>query len=182
MSYRQSHPIAAFREIVFSLRTSAGAPLTAQTFATADLQLRKPGASSFVNCNAGQQTAVVEIGGGDYVYTFLASELDTVGTGFCFKVNKAGAVQVEYADEIQRAFFATAITGTLGASSFTTDRTETTNDFWKDALIEALSGALVGQVKKIGGYDGTAKKITLAQPQSFTGAPVNGDIFELINR
>src|SRR6185503_10225855 len=89
---KQAHPIAAFRTIVFHLSNpTTGAAITGQTFATTDLQVRAPGAASYANCNATQQGAVVELGGGDYEYTFTTAEIATPGTGASFKINKAGA-------------------------------------------------------------------------------------------
>jgi hypothetical protein len=66
------------------------------------------------------------------------------------------------------------------ASSFMTDLTETDDNFWKDAWLRLKSGSLAGQVKKIIGYDGTAKVITLKN--ALTGTPADGDAFEIINR
>lgn len=60
------------------------------------------------------------------------------------------------------------------------DRAEATADYWKDALVRALSGALKGQVKKIGAY--TTGQIALATGYAFTAAPTAGDILELITR
>ncbi len=178
MSYKQSHPVAAFREIVFHLDDAGGAPLTGQTFATTDLQVRKPGANAYVNCNATQQTAVV-----DYAYRFTAAELDTVGDGLVFKVNKAGALAVlRGVNTVERAYFLTAVTGTLAANTFTTDRSEAVDGYWRDAFLVAVSGALIGQVKKVGGYTGANKQVTLVLGLAFTSAPVNGDLFEIINR
>ncbi len=182
MAYKQAHPLASFRIIVFHLSTSAGAALTGQTFSTTDLQIAKPGDTSYANCNSTQQSAVVELGGGDYAYTFTTTELGTTGIGGAFKVAKSGAVAVTYSFDVDPAFFATVQTGTLTATAFTTNRTETTDDYWEDALIVALSGSLIGQVKKIGAYTGSSKTVTLAGTLTFTGAPSNGDVFELLVR
>jgi hypothetical protein len=183
MSYKQNQPLATLREVVFHLSDSAtGLPVTGATFSGAEIQIRKPGAVAYVNANAGQQTAVVEIGGGDYVYTATVAEFDTAGPGFALKVNKAGSLLFTNMDEIVRAFFFKSITGTLGASSFTTDRTEATTDFWKDVLVLSLDGANVGQVKKIGAYNGASKLMTLATGLAFAAAPSNGDNFEIIDR
>lgn len=184
---KQKHPIAAFREVVFHLQDASGAPLTGKTFATTDIQIRKPGASAYANADATQQTAVVEIGGGDYVYTCTTAELDTIGTGWSFKVNKTGAVEWVFVDTIERAAFATAQSGTLATSIVTTDRTEA-DKFWNDALLLAISGALAGQVKKIGsaanggGYTLSGGTFGLANGQFWTAAPAVGDVFEIINR
>lgn len=64
------------------------------------------------------------------------------------------------------------------SSTFKTDRGETTNDFWKDALVRFVGGALDGQVKKVSAYDGTTKFITVSAP--FTAAPSASDPAVLI--
>lgn len=66
------------------------------------------------------------------------------------------------------------------ATSFETDRTETANDYWKDALLLITSGVLIGQVKKVTAYDGTTKIITVSG--GFTGTPADGVTFVLVNR
>lgn len=184
---KQNHPIAAFREVVFHLEDSTGAPITGKTFSGTDIQIRKPGAAAYVNADATQQAAVVEIGGGDYVYTCTVAELDTVGIGWAFKVNKAGAVQWAMVDEVQPAAFVTAAAGTLSTSQMTSDRTEG-DTYWNDVFLVALTGALAGQVKRVGsalfggGYISAGGKFTLANGQSWTAAPVAGDIFEVVDR
>lgn len=65
------------------------------------------------------------------------------------------------------------------ATQFMSNQTETTTDFWKDALCLFLSGNLVGQVKKVTAYDGSTKIITFTN--GFTGTPTNGDTYALIN-
>lgn len=79
----------------------------------------------------------------------------------------------------------TSVTGAVAtdagnsASAFKTDRTESTDDFWKDALLVITSGALVGQVKRVTAYNGTTKIITTG---AFTGTPADGVTFCLINK
>lgn len=73
-----------------------------------------------------------------------------------------------------------AASGSNTSSTFKTSRTETTNDYWKDALIVFLTGTLAGQVKKVSAYDGTTKFITVST--AFTGTPSTSDIFALINK
>jgi hypothetical protein len=182
MAYKQGHPLAKFRGFLFHLSTTAGAAITGATFATTDLQIAKPGDTTYTNCDSTQQSAVVELGAGDYVYTATTTELGTAGTGGGFKVGKSGAVAYTQSFDVDPAFFANASTGTLGATAFTTNRTETTDDCWKDVLITALSGSLIGQVKKIGGYTGSSKTVTLVSGLTFTGAPSAGDVFELLVR
>jgi hypothetical protein len=70
--------------------------------------------------------------------------------------------------------------GGNSATAFETDRTETADDFWKDALLLITSGALIGQVKKVSAYNGTTKIITVSS--AFTGTPADGVTFLLVNR
>lgn len=65
------------------------------------------------------------------------------------------------------------------ASSFKTNLTETTNDYWKDCYLKFTSGSLINQVKKITGYNGTTKFVTC---DAFTGTPSAGATFEIINQ
>ena len=180
MSYKQGDLRATFREIAFSLRTSGGVPVTGATFATTDLQLRAPGASAYVNCNSTQQSAVVEIGGGDYVYTFTAAELATAGPGLSFKVGKTGAQSVTYGADIVAAAIGSVVSGS-SAIGFLGTLTVATADHYKDAWVHMLTGACAGQVKRIGGMS-TAGQITLAPTYLFSTNPGNGDIFEIINQ
>lgn len=66
------------------------------------------------------------------------------------------------------------------SSTFKTDRTEATNDFWKDALLVFVSGSLIHQVKRISAYNGTTKFASVSS--AFTGTPANGDRFVLVNK
>jgi hypothetical protein len=65
------------------------------------------------------------------------------------------------------------------ALTFLTDRSESTNDYWKDALVLFTTGALIGQVKKATAYNGSTKFLTVSG--GFTGTPSNGDRFVLVN-
>lgn len=180
---KQKHPIAAFREVVFNIGK------TGLTFSGADIQIRKPGAAAYANADSTQQAAVVEIGGGSYVYTCTQAELDTVGTGWSLKVDKtsSGATLWALSDTIERTAFATAQSGTLSTSVLTTDRTEA-DTFWNDVMLLAISGALAGQVKRVGnaayggGYVQSTGKFTLATGQLWSAAPGVGDVFEIIDR
>lgn len=184
---KQKDPRAAFREVVFHLADSAGNALTGKTFSGAEIQIRKPGASAYANADSVQQAAVVEIGGGDYVYTCTTGEFDTAGPGWAIKVNKAGALVWTLVDAIVPATFVTAATGTLTSSIMTSDRAEA-DGCWNDVFLVALTGALAGQVKRVGsslfggGYVSASGKFTLATGQFWTAAPVNGDVFEIVNR
>lgn len=72
------------------------------------------------------------------------------------------------------------IAGTLTATAFSTNRTETATDHWKGAFAAFVTGALAGQVRKCTAYNGGAGKIwTFTDP--FTAAPAAGDYFYIIN-
>jgi hypothetical protein len=75
---------------------------------------------------------------------------------------------------------AAVATGTNSATTFATTLTETADDHWVDAFLVFTTGDLAGQVKRITGYDGTGKVITVAG--GFTGTPAEGDTFALVNR
>jgi hypothetical protein len=78
-----------------------------------------------------------------------------------------------------RAIFSVVADGANTATTFKTDATESTADFWKDALCLFLSGTLINQVKKVTAYDGGTKFLTFTS--GFTGAPSAADKFVLIN-
>ena len=67
--------------------------------------------------------------------------------------------------------------GSPGASTFITNLTETTDDFYVDQTIIFTGGALEGQARIITGYNGTTKAITVEEPFSF--APANTDDFDI---
>ena len=74
----------------------------------------------------------------------------------------------------QGLVLATAVTGTLTATAFTTSLTEATNDHYNGRTLTFTSGALAGQMTTITDYNGTAKLVTVA---AMTEAPANGDAF-----
>ena len=67
--------------------------------------------------------------------------------------------------------------GSPGASTFITNLTETTDDFYVDQTIIFTGGVLEGQARIITGYNGTTKAITVEEPFSF--APANTDDFDI---
>jgi len=69
--------------------------------------------------------------------------------------------------------------GSNTALTFLTALTEVATDYWRDALIVFVSGALAGQVKKISGYNGSTKFITVSS--AFTAAPSASDPFIIVN-
>lgn len=176
MPFRQSHPTAARREILFRLSTAGGAAVSGQTFSGSEIQIRKAGGSL---ANAGNQGAVVELGStGLYVYTATVAEIDTPGL-WLLRVNKAGALLFEETDFVEPALWGTVVTGTLSETAFTSDRTEADN-VWRDALVRFETGALANQVKPVGSFANSGGLFTLSNGRAFTGAPSNGDFFEIL--
>lgn len=85
------------------------------------------------------------------------------------------------ATAIGPAFTSGAVATDAGnsATQIKTNLSESTDDYWKDALIVLTSGAMSGQVKKVTAYNGTSKTLTFG---AFTGTPADGVTFLLINR
>lgn len=176
MLFRQSIPIAARREILFRLTNAGGGIVTGQTFSGSEIQVRKAGGSL---ANAANSVSVTEIGAtGLYVYPASVGELDTPGS-LLLRVNKTGAILFYEEHLVTPGFFGSVIAGTLTATAFSTDRTDATSH-WKDALVTMLTGALAGQVKKIGAFANAAGLITLGTGLTFTTAPAATDVFELV--
>jgi hypothetical protein len=64
------------------------------------------------------------------------------------------------------------------ASTFKTNRTESTDDHWARCWLRFTSGALAGQTSRVISYTGSTKFVTT---QAFTSEPAAGDTFELVN-
>ncbi len=96
----------------------------------------------------------------------------TSGHGFNFTVVSGS--------KINSADFTGAVATDAGnsATSFKTNLTQTATDHWKNSFIRITSGSLLGQVRRVTGYNGTTKVITC---DAFTGTPADGVTFDLIN-
>lgn len=64
------------------------------------------------------------------------------------------------------------------ATSFVTALTNSTNDFYKNAVLTFTAGNLDGQSRRVSAYDGATKRITL-EP-ALTSAPANSDAFTIV--
>jgi len=84
-----------------------------------------------------------------------------------------------YIQDPKRPSAAVVADGGNTATTFKTDLTESTTDYWKDALLLFVTGDLINQVKKVSGYNGSTKFVTLAS--AFTAAPAASDVFVLVN-
>lgn len=66
------------------------------------------------------------------------------------------------------------------ASQFKSDRSEAADDYWNEAFVQITSGALAGQVRRISGYVGATKIVSVSP--GFSGTPANGVTFTILNR
>ncbi len=66
------------------------------------------------------------------------------------------------------------------ATSFITSLTNSTDDFYKNAVLTFTSGNLNGQSRRISAYNGTTKTITL--DPALTSAPANSDNFTIVKQ
>jgi len=183
---KQSDPRAAERRVYFTCVDTAALQtyLQASDMSTFTVKISKNGADA----GAAAAAAPVQVDATDekgvfYVELALA-DIDTVGTIVLNITNTGGTKTMEprkIAVKIQQAFFGTVVSG-LSTTSFTLDRTETVDQFWRDCYASVLTGALAGQVKKIGGYVGSSKLFTLVPGVQFTGMLGTGDFVELITQ
>lgn len=63
-------------------------------------------------------------------------------------------------------------------TGFVTALSNSTNDFYKNAVLTFTSSTLDGQSRRISAYNGTTKRITL--DPALTSAPANGDSFTIV--
>lgn len=179
-------PRAVKRRVYFTCVDTAAFTTRLQSSdmnATFTCKLSKNGAAPASTTNQPVQIDAVNQKGMFYL-ELTATEIDTVGS-VALKISNTGGTKTmeprEIEVEILTAYFATVVAGTLLTGAFTSDRTEADN-FWKDCLATALTGALAGQVKKVGAFGTVGGLFTLATGYTFTGAPGIGDIFEIVDR
>lgn len=64
-------------------------------------------------------------------------------------------------------------------TSFITDLTSSTDNFYNQTTIVFTSGSLAGQTRIVSDYNGSTKTVTLSE--ALTSAPANGDSFQIIS-
>lgn len=64
-------------------------------------------------------------------------------------------------------------------TSFITDLTNATDNFYNDTVLVFITGTLTGQSRPITSYNGTTKTVTF--DEAFTSAPANADQFIILN-
>jgi hypothetical protein len=94
------------------------------------------------------------------------------------------SVMVTTEDPFQPAYYGSVVAGTLQVGAFTTDRTETLTDVFKDAFIEFLTGPNAKVVKPIGGFSGTGTVGTFTLKSGFAlpVVPTATDKFRIVTR
>jgi hypothetical protein len=128
------------------------------------------------------------IANGDHGLVSIQDDVDTLLTDVAATHAHAAAAATDTTELLTRLLDVALTTGTVAtaggnntASSFYTDLPGADN-FWIDALILITSGALAGQVKKIGDFADANGVVTLATGEAFTGIPADGVTFAIINR
>lgn len=173
-----NEPTAARRRIYFRLvdETDGKTAETGQTFSGTDIKVSKAGGSE-----ASFAGSATELAGGLYYYQFTTGEIDTLGAIY-IRVVKSGCLDfVGVAQVVEDGPRATVVSdGSNTSSTFKTDLTSSTTDFYKDMLLVILDGSLQYQVKKVTGYNGSTKFVTVGP--AFTAAPSAGVAFRLVNQ
>jgi hypothetical protein len=177
---KQGQPIAALRRIYFTAVDSTNLQSRQTALAGFGVRIVKAGVADAAGANAPVEVSAANLPG-VYYYELSLAETNTAGPGV-LRISKAGTETREIPFDIERAVMGTAAAGTLTASSFTTNLTISVADQHKDALVLFHTGALAGQVKKVGASAIAGGLITLASGYAFTGAPSNGDVLEILNR
>lgn len=183
---KQSDPRATHRRIFFTCVDAAALQTRLQSsdMSTFTVRLTKNGgATAAPGAAAPTQVDSTNMKGVFYI-ELTTGDLDTAGP-CCLRIANTGGTKTmevrEISFHVELAAFATVVSG-LTVSAFTSNRTEATDQYWKDVYASVLTGACAGQVKKIGGYVGSSKMFSLVSGAQFTAALGTGDFVELINR
>jgi hypothetical protein len=173
---------------VFMRSTADGKGLSGLTLT---ITICKVGASSFSSISP----AVTDLGNGWYNLALTSSHTDTLGdtplriTAPNANTNDEVIFQVVGFDPTDANALGLAMltfpTGAVvtdagnTAATFKTNLASTVDNFYKDAYLRITSGALNQQVKKITGYTGSTKFVTVLG--GFTSAPSGSDTFFIVD-
>lgn len=153
---------------------TTGATKTGLVLLNTDVKISKNGAAYASATNAPSEINST----GRYSLVLTAAEANCAWLHIY--IEKAGMrpqdVYGAMSDQVAQAVVADAGNST---TSFVTDLTSAVTDFWKGTLVVFTTGTLAGQVKKVTGYNGATKALTVAD--GFTAAPGAGDLFLLVN-
>jgi hypothetical protein len=183
---KQSDPRPTHRRLFFICvdTTALQTRLQASEMGAFAVRLSKSGGTAGAAAAAAPVQVDATNARGLFYVEFALADLDTSGPSALVISNTGGTKTMEKREIpffVEPAFFATVVSG-LTATSFTANRTETADHYWRDAYASVLTGTCAGQVKKIGGYTGSSKMFSLASGVQFTGLLGAGDFIELINR
>lgn len=143
------------------------------TFAAGETKISKDG-GAFANTT----NQPVHLSAGRYSLDLTAAEMDAKLVHIYVEHASADAYDERFETTNHRSGTVAADGGNT-ATTFKTDLTEATADYWKDSLLMFTSGALIDQVKKVSAFNASTDFITLAS--GFTAAPSAGDRFILIS-
>lgn len=182
---KQSDPRATERRVYFTCVDTAALTtrLQASDMSTFTVKLSKNGATA-VSATASPVQVDATNQKGVFYIELTTSEVDTVGK-VVLKISNTGGTKTmeprEIVVKISQAYFTTVVSG-LNTTSFTCDRTETSDNYWRDVYVSVLTGACAGQAKKIGLYTGSSKLVQIVTGTQFTAPLGAGDFLELIDR
>lgn len=162
--------------ISFPVIDSSGRPsrLTGVSFVAGDTKISLDGAAF---ANTTNQPAEIS-STGRYSLVLTAAEMNANHLHVMISKSTIDDIDLIYATGGQPSGLIVA-NGGNSSTTFKTNLTSATNDFWKDALCLFTGGTLAEQVKKVTAYDGTTKFLTVQG--GFTGTPSASDSFVLIN-
>lgn len=198
----QNQPTAALRLLPFVIVDSVTFDPYVGNITSADMRIRKVGGSWTQPTN---NPAKIDSQEGAWELQLEQAEVDTAGF-LAYRVIKGGvktlidfepiipSIETEVWDAIvanhqvansfgeQCGRPIAAVVADVGntSSTFKTNLTDLGANFWKDAWVCFLSGALKNQVHKVLTYDAATKFLTVVNP--FTAAPAGTDRFVLVNK
>jgi len=180
----QSDPRTVERDIYFTCvdTTAMSTRLQSSDMGSFVVYLTKNGVNTLLGSPTITQVDATNAKG-LFVINLTAVNIDTPGT-YVLVIKSIGGTKLmeqrEITFKVIPAYFAVVGSTSLSVTTFSSNRTEGT-DFWKDLLAVVRSGALTGQMKKIGGFTTVNGVFTLAATYAFTAALANGDVIELVN-
>lgn len=166
---------------VYAYNQTTGAAVTGDQ-ANITARISKDGAASAAVADTNPTQLDATNHPGIYIFDLTATECDAQMLVVSPDSSTANVVLDHVTIDLEQAPFpVVAVAADAGntATTFKTDLTEATADFWKDAYFAFFTGSLKGQVKKITGYNGTTKFLTFAA--GYTAAPATGDKGYVIN-
>lgn len=160
--------------------STSGARRTGLSFSAGELQWSKDGAN-FANVSGAPVELLLNDGStlsGVYRLVLSVSEA-TTGWGHLIG-NKTGCRPIDESGSFSAQQTAAVVAdASNSASAFVTNLTSAITDAHKGKLVRFQTGALVDQVRKVTGYNGTTKALSFADP--FTAAPSAADILTLLD-